>query len=528
MYDYIVVGGGSAGCVLANRLSENPDVRVLLLEAGAPDKNQKIHIPAAWTQLLRTEIDWEYYTEPQPHMNDRRMIWPRGKTLGGSSSINAMIYIRGHRYDYDHWESLGNKGWGYADVLAYFKKAQNQTRGTSTYHGTGGPLNVTDLSEPNPLTLAFVKAGQEAGMHFNADFNGAEQEGIGVFQVTQKDGKRHSTAAAYLKPAMNRPNLTIQTRCHVTRVRFEDKRAVGVEYMHEGQVYNVNAEAEIILSGGAVNSPQLLMLSGIGPGEHLNEMAIDVLVDSPGVGQNLQDHMVAGVLQYATQPISLKNAQKMTNLIKYLLTRKGMLTSNGGEAGCFIKTDPALPAPDVQYHLFPGAFEDHGAKPVEGYGGHGFALGGCVLRPESRGTIQLKTNDPRAAPAIQPCYLSAGSDLEKTVEAVKFARRVIASGAFNPYRGPEYLPGADVQSDDDIAEYIRDRGETLYHPVGTCKMGDDALSVVDASLRVRGVDGLRVVDASIMPTLIGGNTNAPIIMIAEKAADMIKATRRGE
>jgi choline dehydrogenase len=522
MYDYIIVGAGSAGCVLANRLSENPSVRVLLLEAGAPDKKQAIHIPAAWTRLLRSDVDWGYYTEPEPNMNNRCMFWPRGKTLGGSSSINAMIYIRGHRYDYDHWRVLGNEGWSYDEVLPYFKKAENQERGLSAFHGIGGPLNVADLQEPNTLTRAFVRAGLELGLAFNDDFNAESQEGIGIFQVTQKDGRRHSVAAAYLKPALSRHNLTVQTGALVTRLLFEGRRSTGVTYEYRNRQHQAIANREVILSGGAINSPHLLMLSGIGPAEHLRSHGIEVGADLPGVGQNLQDHLVAGALRYSLKPVSLSGATQLRNVMRYLLFKKGLLTSNGGEAGCFVKTSPDLPAPDMQYHFFPGGFEDHGAIPIPDYGGHGFVAGGCVLRPESRGTITLKSGDPRTPPAIQPCYLSNHNDLAKTIDAVKFVRKLFQARAFAEFRGPEYLPGEHIQSDEAITEFVRSRAETLYHPVGTCKMGVDRMSVVDSQLRVRGADGLRVIDGSIMPTLIGGNTNIPIIMIAEKGADMIK------
>ncbi len=527
MYDYVVVGAGSAGCVVANRLSENPNIKVLLLEAGKPDKKMTIHIPAAWNKNFKTDIDWEYYTEPEPNMNNRRMIWSRGKTLGGCSSINAMIYIRGHRYDYDHWSDLGNEGWSYDEVLPYFKKSQHQERGASKYHGTGGPLNVADLIEPNPMTRDFLKAGEQTGFSILDDFNSGDMEGVGLYQVTQKNGSRHSTAAAFIKPILKRPNLTVITEAQVNKLIFDGKTIDQVSYRYKGQEWKVKVNKEVILSGGAINSPQLLMLSGIGDGEHLSLMNIDIVADMPGVGKNLQDHLVAGVLMFATQPISLATATKgfgqIRETVKYLITKKGMLTSNGGEAGGFMHTRDDLPAPDIQFHFFPGAFEDHGAKQIPDYDGHGFSLGATLLRPESRGEITLKSANEFNTPAIKANYLTSEEDVDGMLAGLKKVREIINAPAFAAYRGPEYLPGMDVQSDEDLVYYIRDRAETLYHPVGTCKMGTDSLAVVDPQLRVKGVEGVRVVDASVMPTITTGNTNAPTIMIAEKAADMIKA-----
>lgn len=520
MYDYVIIGAGSAGCVLANRLSANPNVRVLLLEAGPRDSKMEIHIPAAWIRTLHTEVDWDFYTEPQTHLNQRRLYWPRGKTLGGSSSINAMIYIRGNRYDYDQWVQLGCEGWGYDDVLPYFIKQENQERGESEFHGVGGPLNVADLRDVNPMTRAFVEAAHYCGIPTNPDFNGADQAGAGAFQVTQKNGARHSTAAAYLKPVLDRPNLHVITGAHVTHLLFDGARVTGVAYREGDMPREAHARAEVLLCGGAVNTPQILMHSGIGPADHLREIGIEVRVDLPGVGKNLQDHLIAGVIQWGLQPISLASATQIPHLIRYLLTRRGMLTSNLAEGGAFVRFNPDLPAPDVQYHFGPAHFVDHGQTPMQG---HGFALGGLVLRPKSRGEITLRSTDPFETPLIEPNYLSdaEGDDLRLTLKALKLAREIFRAPAFDRYRGVEMLPGPEAVTDADLIYYIREKSETLYHPVGTCKMGTDPLAVVDPQLRVRGVNGLRVVDGSVMPTITSGNTNAPIIMIAEKAADLI-------
>lgn len=518
MYDFIIVGAGSAGCVLANRLSADPSNRVLLLEAGPPDRKLEIHIPAAWIRTLKTEVDWNYATEPQTHLHDRRLYWPRGKTLGGSSAINAMIYMRGNRHDYDQWAALGNAGWGYEDVLPYFKKMENQERGASAYHGVGGPLNVADLRDPNPLTMAFLAAGNALGLNYRTDFNGETQEGVGLFQVTQKDGKRHSAADAYLKPIKGRENLVVRTGVLVTRVLFNGKRAVGVAYSEDGLPREAYTGGEVLLCGGSINSPQLLMLSGIGAASHLERFDINVIADLPGVGQNLQDHLIAGVINYSVRPVSLASATQPINLLPFFLAGRGLLTSNVAEAGAFMHTQPGLPVPDVQFHFGPAHFVDHGQTPIDG---HGFALGGLVLRPKSRGFIQLRSDHPLTYPVIQPNYLEHEDDLPPLVDCIRWARRVFQAEPFDTYRGLELLPGHHVETDEQIREYIREKAETLYHPVGTCKMGGDPLAVVDDQLRVHTLEGLRVVDASIMPTIVSGNTNAPTMMIAEKAANLI-------
>lgn len=521
MYDYIIVGAGSAGCTLANRLSEDPLTSVLLLEAGGNDNEQNIHIPAAFSKLFKTPYDWEYYTEEEPEMANRKMYWPRGRVLGGSSSINAMLYVRGHRRDYDSWREAGNEGWGYSDVLPYFKKAENQERGADEYHGVGGPLNVADLRSVNPLSRAFVEACLESGMPANNDFNGAANEGAGLYQTTQKNGARWSTAEAYLKPALKRPNLTVRVQTQVARVVIENGRAVGVAYLVKGQIEIARVNREVLLCGGAINSPQLLMLSGVGPAEHLREQSIEVLVDLPGVGENLQDHLAAGAIYQSTKPISLADAEKVSNVLNYLFFKKGPLTSTIAESGAFIKTRSEMAVPDIQYHFAPAFFKNHGFDPLPG---HGFTIAPTLLHPTSRGRIRLRSNDPTVHAAIYANYFSTEEDIRSMVAGLRIAHELAHTRAFAPFVGEEADPTIATwkRSDSEVIQVLRQAAETLYHPAGTCKMGSDAMAVVDAQLRVRGVEGLRVVDTSIMPTVVGGNTNAPTIMIAEKAADMIK------
>ena len=518
-YDYVLVGAGSAGCVLANRLTEDAAVTVLLLEAGGPDDRAEIHIPAAFSKLFQSDVDWNYHTAPQQHMDGRALYWPRGKTLGGSSSINAMIYIRGNAADYDAWAALGCDGWGYADVLPYFKKSEDSSRGAGPYHGTGGPLRVERPRDAHPAMRAFVEAAAEAGYPETDDFNGPDQEGAGLYDLTQKRGRRHSTAAAFLKPAMRRPNLTVWTHAHARRILFENSRATGVELDHDGVTRTVAARREVILCGGSINTPQLMMLSGVGPAEHLREVGVDVVADRAEVGQNLQDHLIAGLRTRLPRGGSLIDAEGVLSVARYLLFRRGMLTSNVAEAGLFVTTRAGERVPDVQFHVAPALFENHGLTPPSE---HGFSLGPTLVRPKSRGEIRLASPDPYAHPTIDPNYLADPADAESLVAGLKIARAIVRQPALAPFRGPEIDPGADIQSDAGLLDFVRQTSETLYHPVGTCRMGADDASVVDPDLCVRGVRGLRVVDASIMPTIPNGNTNAAAIMIGEKAADLIR------
>jgi choline dehydrogenase len=521
MYDYIIVGAGSAGCVLANRLSADPSVKILLLEAGGPDSQKEIHIPAAFSKLFKTACDWTYFTEPEPHLENRSLYWPRGKVLGGSSSINAMIYIRGHRWDYDHWRALGNRGWDYDSVLPYFKKSEAQENGPSAFHGADGPLHVTNLRSPNPLSEAFIQAAEQSGFQRNSDFNGAQQEGFGQYQVTQRDGKRCSAAAAFLHPVMRRPNLTVKTNVQVFDIIFEKRRAIAVSFQQGEHSAQEHADREIILCAGAVASPHLLMLAGVGPADHLRALGVPVQIDLPGVGENLQDHPAVPVVYQSTQPITLTNAESLSNVARYMCFKNGMLTSNVAEAGGFVSASSTTAAPDTQFHFGPGYYVDHGFQKIKG---HAFTLGPTAIRPFSRGRLRLRSSNPLDAPAIHANYLSDPRDMDVMLNGVKLARRIAAADALNQFRGIEMLPGPDARDDDALRQHIARYAATLYHPVGTCKMGNDPASVVDSELRVHGIEGLRVVDASVMPAVIGGNTNAPTIMIAEKAADLIRGT----
>ena len=525
VYDFIVIGAGSAGCVLADRLSQDPACRVLLLEAGPRDWNPLIHMPAGLGRLVsNTSVNWNYHTEPEPALHGRRLWWPRGKVLGGSSSINAMCYTRGVPADYDAWVADGAHGWDWQAVLPYFLRAEGNTRGTGPLHGGDGPLVVSDLRHVNPLSQAFVEAGIQAGWPRNDDFNGTSQAGVGLYQVTQRDGARCSAAAAYLAPARGRPNLQVVTGARVQRVVVERGRATGVEYRHRGRLHQAGASAEVLLCGGAVNSPQLLMLSGIGPAAHLRLHGIQVQADLPGVGGNLQDHLDICTLYHCPPGLSYDRASELKIALNWFLRgHRGAGSSNIAEAGGFVRSALARDErPDVQFHFVPAMLDDHGRNRLPG---DGFTVPACFLRPRSRGRSGLRDADPRTPARIEANYLSDpdGFDLAMMVECAKLSRQLLRQPAFDRYRGAPIFPARDDLSDAELVEFVRAKAETIYHPVGTCRMGVDEDAVVDPQLRVRGIDGLRVVDASVMPTLPGGNTNAPTIMIAERAADFIQA-----
>ena len=525
-YDYIIVGAGSAGCVLANRLSARPELKVLLLEAGGSDRSMYVRMPAGIANLAGPKFNWGYETSPQTAMNGRRMYQPRGRLLGGSSSVNAMVYMRGQTADYDHWRQLGNAGWSYDDVLPFFKQAENNERIRDDFHGQSGSLNVAERPYTNPLSHAFVAAAQEAGIPFNPDFNGAVQLGCGLFQVTQKNGERCSAAAAYLRPAAARANLTIVTGAQATRVLIEHGRAVGVEYARGRRRHIVRAAREVVLAGGAINSPQLLLLSGIGPAGELRAAGVSAVHDLPGVGKNLQDHLNVNILQHATPRSTLDDKARLLPSIgvalQWALYRTGPGTSNVAEAGAFVVsglgTSFGAATPDIQYHFIPAQVVDHARTKLDGYG---VTLHACCLRPQSRGEIRLASADPLQKAVIDPNYLAAEYDLKILIDGIRRGRDILAAPALQPWLGAERIPGPAMQSDAALETFIRAAAETEYHPVGTCKMGNDPMAVVDEQLRVRGVGGLRVIDASIMPTLVSGNTNAPTIMIAEKGAAMM-------
>jgi choline dehydrogenase len=515
MYDYVIVGAGSAGCVLANRLSEDPDVQVLLLEAGPPDTNENIHVPLGYLQLGRTEVDWDYCSAPEPECNERRIPLPRGRVLGGSSSINAMVYIRGNRRDYDDW---GVPGWSSAELLPYFLKAEDNERGASRWHGAGGPLAVSEERSHNPMSHAFVEAGVEAGLARNEDFNGEQQDGVGMYQVTQRGGMRASAAVAYLHPVTERANLTVMPYMHVERVLFEGTRAVGVQARQLGQPQQLRAEREVILCGGAYNSPQLLMLSGIGAAEHLTLREIDVLLDQAAVGENLSDHAAAYAVWTTPEEQSLLRALEPAALAEYEATQTGPFASNFAEAGGFARVAADAPAPDIQFHFVPLQIIDEGMSDPEA---HGVWVSPCLLTPHSRGTVRLGSKDPTAKPIVHNAFYSAGDDMQRMIAGLRAMLDICAQPALAPYCATPYATPA---GDDDAAlrEHIARTTFSIYHPVGTCRMGEDAGAVVDAELRVNGVDGLRVVDASVMPVVPRGNTNAPTIALAERAADLIR------
>jgi choline dehydrogenase len=523
-YDYVIIGAGSAGSTIANRLGEDYRLRILILEAGPPDTSFLLKMPAGFASLgEKSPYNWRYETVPQAHCNNRRMYWPRGKTLGGSSSINAMLYVRGNAWDYDHWRQLGNQGWSYEDVLPFFRKAENNERGGDQFHGTGGPLNVADQTDPAKISEAFVTAAEQAGHKRLTDFNGAVQEGVGQYQVTQKSQERWSTASAYLRPAVerNKNNVHVITDALVERIILDKNHAMGVRYVVNGRDEVARAEMEIILCGGAVNSPQLLMLSGMGPADHLKSVGIRPLFDMPGVGANLQDHLDAAILQSSKTRDTYDRANKLWSLYQYKTKKKGPGTSPIAETGGFLSTQKGLAAPDVQLHFLPVLVADHGRTRLKK---NGYTLHVCALRPESTGTIRLKSSDPKEHPLIDANYLAAAKDLETLKNGVKMGRDILAQSGMDPYRADEMEPGPAAKSDAELETWIRARCETIYHPVGTCKMGtdNDPMAVVDHECRVRGITGLRVVDASVMPSLVGGNTNAPTIMIAERVASYMQ------
>ena len=522
-YDVIIIGSGSAGGVLASRLTEDPDTRVLVLEAGPADRSIMIHMPAAFSYPLGNDrYNWAYYCEPDPHMDNRRVYCPRGRVIGGSSSINGMVYIRGNARDYDGWQASGANGWAYRDVLPYFRKAETRLKGGDEYRGDSGPLKVTTGACDNTLFNTFINAGKQAGYPYTADMNGYQQEGLGPMDMTTFKGERWSVANGYLRPAMVRPNLEVRLKSLVTRIRFARNQAIGVECVHKGNLEKVDA-GEVILCGGAINSPQLLNLSGIGDGKKLKQFGIEVRVELPGVGRNLQDHLEVYVQHSCTQPVSIYPATRpLTKLkigLQWLLTRGGWGASNQFESGGFIRSRTGVEYPDLQFHFLPIAINYDGRSPA---GGHGFQAHTGPMRPSSRGSVELRSADPADPPKILFNYTATEHDRQVMRDGIRHTREIFAQSAFDDLRGPELAPGREAESDAALDAFVRDRGESAYHPSCTCKIGTDEQSVVDANGKLHGATGLRVVDASIMPNIINGNLNATVIMMAEKLADTIR------
>ena len=514
--DYVVVGAGSAGCVVAEGLSTRHSVA--LIEAGGSDRALEVAIPAAFYKLFKTERDWAYETEPEPSGNSRRLFLPRGRMLGGSSSMNAMIYMRGRASDYDGWQERGASGWGWESVLPVFKKMESNSRGESPFHGVDGPIRVEDLRNPNPFTRRFVDAAMQYGLPANHDFNGASQEGVGVFQVTQHRGRRWSAADAYLRPAMRRPTLNVITDALCTRIEVVNGSAAGVEYLKDGRLERIEARAEVILSGGVFGSAHLLQLSGIGDPDQLRGAGVDVTNPNRHVGRHLQDHPVAGLIQTATVGGTLDDAESISELLRWLLLRRGRLTSNVAEAGAFARSSDRLSHPDLQFHFGPVYFEGHGLVP---FSGNAFSLGPILLTPGSEGSVLLTSQDPRQPPRIIGNYLARREDVEALIRGVTMARDIVSMRAFDAVRGEEILPGPMVRDHDELEDFVRNRFELLYHPVGTCRMGSTDQGVVDSDLRVHGISSLRVADASVMPRIVSGNTNAATMMIGARLVEKI-------
>ena len=522
-YDYVILGAGAAGCCLAARLSEDPDVSVLLLEAGASDWHPYIHVPAGFAKLTGRSFSWGYSTAPQRNLDDREIWYPQGKVLGGGSSINAMIYTRGNARDYDAWAESGCTGWTYAEVLPYFKRPEDNERFHNEYHGSGGPLGVSDPVRPLKISAAFLRASQQAGLPFNPDFNGLAQEGCGYYQVTNRDARRCSSVVAFLQPARDRPNLAVKTRATATRVVIENRRAVGVDYSCRGRSKHVRASREVLVSAGAIGSPKLLMLSGIGQGDELKALGIEVVHDLPGVGMNLQDHVDVFVVSECRSDFSYDRVVRPHRTLwagaQYVLFRQGPIASTLIDAGGFWYSDSTAQSPDIQFHFVLGAGLEHGVAKLKNAG---VTLNSAFLRPRSRGSVRLRDADPRSPPVVDPNYWGDPYDREMSIRGFKLAREIMAQEALRPFVLCERYPGTDVNSDAEIAAYARRICKTDYHPVGTCKMGTDDSSVVDPALTVRGLEGLRVVDSSVMPLLPSSNTNAPTIMVAEKGADHVR------